>query len=940
MSVQLILYPQNYKGKYTSALAINQYVADNVNFITLLSHSGYLSSQQFITADAINNDSPIAAWKRFRPSSNSFFADCPLPSRSNTNKLELYSASGGTNSSSGVYQRIVGLSIGAVYELKINITQAGSGGLLFVGAAGGTITGTLQTLGGNSLSTNFSTSNTGYVSATFIAAATEEILALSYNNSNGSTVFIDDVSIEESIQAPTGLTNDLSDGQVICDLYKDEDIPLTLSIDDFKNAAEKIQSYSKDFNLPATKRNNKIFTHLFDVTRTQDTFSFNPYVKTQSILKQDGFTLFQGFLRLIDIVDKNGEISYNVNLYSETIALADTLKEKTFRDLSSIFSELDHDYNKSNIKASWDSSGITLLQPLGSNSFAGNIGATNTQVLKYPFVDWTGSISKVKPIGSNAIDGRPVLNKLEDAFRPFINCKYIFDNILTSAGFSYDSDFINGNNLADGETNFPKLFMDFNFSGEVPSETLQGTYHIIVPSVGNYLSATFFKNVILTDNNYSNAMGWDNTNSKFVGQTTNVGYQIDYNVQIKCINSDTIYWQVVHKNSSNVILNSYDVSQGSQSAGNVVAIAGTIFTTLNTNDTLEFQFKSNNAGSFKLDNDFVTSGSNIDVTIGLTTSINSTLLNTKRGDLNQWDYVKGIFTMFNLISLSDPDNPANLIIEPYADVFIKNTKSGLVSDLSLASRGIMYDWTNKIDVTEIKLTPIELKAKTIFKYEEDDEDYVFDKYKNGTGGVLYGSKIFDAKNLNGFTLLAEEEEIIASPFASTVIKPLFDNFPNFCVPAIYSSNDEETEFQGFDNLPRILYNNGKSQLSSSYFIPDQNGLDSENQSYFGQFTHLSEINPTTNITNDINFESLQLINPVGFPFVPVDNLYNIYYAPYFNELYNADTKTMSIKVNLNAADINQFNFYDTVMIKNRQYRVNKIEYKPNDLSKVEFILIP
>ena len=49
---------------------------------------------------------------------------------------------------------------------------------------------------------------------------------------------------------------------------------------------------------------------------------------------------------------------------------------------------------------------------------------------------------------------------------------------------------------------------------------------------------------------------------------------------------------------------------------------------------------------------------------------------------------------------------------------------------------------------------------------------------------------------------------------------------------------------------------------------------------------------------------------------------------------------MTIKVNLSPADINTFKFTDTVMIKNREFRVNKIDYKPNDLAVVEFILIP
>ena len=73
---------------------------------------------------------------------------------------------------------------------------------------------------------------------------------------------------------------------------------------------------------------------------------------------------------------------------------------------------------------------------------------------------------------------------------------------------------------------------------------------------------------------------------------------------------------------------------------------------------------------------------------------------------------------------------------------------------------------------------------------------------------------------------------------------------------------------------------------------------------------------------------------------PNGNLFNTYWQPYFGELYNSDTRIMSVKVNLNAGDINTFNMYDRIFIKNREFRVNKIDYKPGDLSTVEFILIP
>jgi len=43
---------------------------------------------------------------------------------------------------------------------------------------------------------------------------------------------------------------------------------------------------------------------------------------------------------------------------------------------------------------------------------------------------------------------------------------------------------------------------------------------------------------------------------------------------------------------------------------------------------------------------------------------------------------------------------------------------------------------------------------------------------------------------------------------------------------------------------------------------------------------------------------------------------------------------------LTGADLTEFRFFDKIQIKNRLYRVNKINYKPGDLASVELILIP
>jgi len=122
MSVQLILFPQNYKGySATQVTPNNEYVADKTQFLTLLNHSGYDSSDVYPGADAINNDLAIASWKRYRSFSNPQWADAPMPSRSNANRLELYCNAGASASQSGVYQRIVGLTPYVNYDLSITV---------------------------------------------------------------------------------------------------------------------------------------------------------------------------------------------------------------------------------------------------------------------------------------------------------------------------------------------------------------------------------------------------------------------------------------------------------------------------------------------------------------------------------------------------------------------------------------------------------------------------------------------------------------------------------------------------------------------------------------------------------------------------------------------------------------------------------------------------
>lgn len=912
MSVQLILYSQ--------ANTSSEVLVNGNDFTTVNSAANYDTVNTTNFHLDIQNNAPATipnTWFRFRNTPNT----TPSLAISINGVLNLDTSASTPFSGCGIYQQLSGLVAGQSYTVTVNLTS--TVGAIIIARYSGQIGATFVA----------TSANTSVITGSFTALSTNDTIFISLSSNLNSLALISQISI-------TGQQLEEFEGQLICDLYEEEEIPLSLSVDNFKNVAEKIQSYSKDFNLPATKRNNKIFGNIFEITRTvANPYDFNPYVQTRAVLKQDGLILFEGSLRLIDIQDREGELSYNVNLYAQTIALADILKERTFDFIN--FDELQHTYDKEIIKGSWFANGLTLTNPLQTGSFAGTAGTSVTDVLKYPFVDWTHQMLYANgSTGNNANLGTPELTSLEQAFRPWIKIKYLIDRIFSDAGYTYSSSIFSS--IA-----FGKLFMDFNWGGDtMPSiigdTSYTGTYDYVNSSIIFENNTATFEPLPLLSNSVTGGLSTSEVPPdyqtsgvdiyKIVSTGDNQQYNIDYNWRLQhqgATSTLNARWQFYDANTT--LTQEINFATSSISGAFHTNYTGNIQVALNTGDKLWAEYNNTNttSGSYRL---ALTSLSG-NVTFNLSSSlVGSATLNSLRGEINQWDFLKGIMTMFNLVTLQDKSDPANIIIETYSDVFIKTT-----AGITLKERNIQADWTDKIDLKDIKLTSLnDLKKKTTFKYEEDEDDYVFNLYKKSTSGFSYGSKVFSAE---GLTLLEGVEEIVASPFAATVSKPLWDQLPEFITPSIYAV-DEDGSSSGFENKPRILFqmNLAPITMSSTFFIPQQNGKASENSSQLFTFSHLTAYNPTiASTTDDYNFGECQLFNPIGN--AVTSNLFNNYWLPYYNQLYNPDTKTMNIKVNLTAGDIAQFSFTDYIMIKNRAYRVNRIDYKPKDLSTVEFILI-
>lgn len=174
-----------------------------------------------------------------------------------------------------------------------------------------------------------------------------------------------------------GPSSGTTQGQI--ELYGDEPISLTYSIADVKDISKRNSTFSQTFTVPATKNNNILFNHIFNIGSDS---SFDPRKKTPSYLLVDSQQIFNGNLQLVKINVKNKNVeSYDIVLYGEVVDLVKTLGGSLLTDLD--FSELNHPRNSDYIEQSWTSNTANLgyYYPLIDYGYDLNIAELNSGVL-------------------------------------------------------------------------------------------------------------------------------------------------------------------------------------------------------------------------------------------------------------------------------------------------------------------------------------------------------------------------------------------------------------------------------------------------------------------------------------------------------------------------------------------------------------------------------
>ena len=279
----------------------------------------------------------------------------------------------------------------------------------------------------------------------------------------------------------------------ILDLFDDEDILVSDNITGLFDIGTLPTDFSRTIVLPATKKNNAFFEHVYDIS-IESPYLFSTNVKVEAYLDFEGIYVASGYLQLNKVTVKEGlgVESYEVSLYGGLSSFARDLGKYYLSDLSTL-SRYNHTSSYNNITASWSGS-----------LFDGDI--------VYPLADYgTGyryTEGQLQTFGINTYDGGLSVQN----FKPAIRVKKVFDACFEEFGYTYTGSFMNQSWLDDvymvcnTALKYPEYSgVDLETFGKIKVGAINGTgMNNVVLASGSWVTLPWYNKFSDPSNSYNN----------------------------------------------------------------------------------------------------------------------------------------------------------------------------------------------------------------------------------------------------------------------------------------------------------------------------------------------------------------------------------------------------------------------------------------------------
>jgi hypothetical protein len=715
-------------------------------------------------------------------------------------------------------------------------------------------------------------------------------------------------------------------------------LALTYAIADIKEPEKRNTTFSKTAYAPGTQLNNKFFGQIWNVNTSINSSgtinfnpSFNPNLKASAIITYNDVVQFTGIVQLLNInVDDNYEIEYELAFLGELGNIFQVIENKTLAEVD--LSAYNHLYTAQVQKNSWD----YAITKNGSS---------------YPFTLGEGYVYPLIDYGyNNGVDWN-----VKHLF-PAVYVKTIIDKIIGDAGFQYDSTFFNtdlfkrlvipfsgGSSLKLTDAQIENRTFRATSTGVTQinvigslTQTIAITDDSTVPNFdggGNYNTGTS-QFTVLNSGTYTfrfkpkvSVTHFPSANTFLNGQNPQLGW---FRIRKQSGGLIVLGSVVVRLCETTAVPNTFSILNGGSTVTSGVTtleqtgeLSVNVF--VNAGDVIYCEFTNVSGQVYGNGANSASNYARVNVNVGTLFAAQISDVNIQEGDLvelnsvlpakfKQSEFLKSIIKCFNLFIQQDKLIPNKLLIEPRKD-FYPNTPD------------YVRDWTDKLDNSkEIKIIPMgELNTKRfIFTYKKDEDYYnsqYFDEYQE-----VYGEKILDVEN--DFLKGEIKNEVIFSP------TPLVDTLGiDRIIPKIYDVDEQGTIKPKASNI-RLLYYGGIKTTNNPY-----NHIASSGTTVLSTYGYAGHVdNPTAPII-DLSFGVPKEVMYLTESYT-ANNLFNVYWADYFNELIDKNSKIFVGYFNLNELDINGLDFKCSFYFENEYWRLNKIyDYNPatSETTKCEFV---
>ena len=532
----------------------------------------------------------------------------------------------------------------------------------------------------------------------------------------------------------------------ILDLFDDEDILVSDNITGLFDIGTLPVDFSRTITLPATKKNNAFFEHVYDIS-VDTPYLFSTNTKVPAYLDFDGIYLVSGYIQLNKVVLKGdlGILSYEVSLFGLVSSFARDMNKYYLTDLGSL-AQFNHTSSYNSITSSWSGS-----------LFDGDI--------VYPLADYGTGLrfesGFLQTFGINDFNGAMGVQN----FKPAIRLKKVWDACFNEFGYTYTGSFWQDNAWLDDVYMFCNTALKYPEYSGVDLETFgkikvgaisgSGMTDVNLPS-GSFVTLPwyntlsdpqgFYQNGVYTVTKATNLEGILNLNVNVSGSANNMPgtFSVNGRWQLRMLEtgSSTAYGLTAIQ----PYLTFFDQLQQSRSGG------------INTTYELKTQFKLYNipTGSYyfqilqspnfplptalpvvTLDPNGTTK-SFLEITSvnqaadGRVIDIPSNMPYGTNG-IKLIDFIKGVQKKFNLIIYPSKTQPNEIVVDTFNDWYKK---------------GVRKDFNRYINLNEpIEVIPANNLAVNELEFGDTlDQDYVSQQFSKAANRPFGQTFFTDTQN--------------------------------------------------------------------------------------------------------------------------------------------------------------------------------------------------